>query len=68
VGYIDRTIGTGGTFNFGKGGNSNAARIKPEYLFTAEEVKRGIRLNIDMTKVQDVDTSDDAKIYEKLMQ
>lgn len=48
--------------------SEKAAKIKQEYLFTADEVKKGIRLNIDMAKVQDIDTADDTKVYEKLMQ
>lgn len=69
VGAVDALVQGDNTFTFNPAvSNSNGARIKQEYLLTADEIKKGVRLNIDVNTVQDVDTADNAKIYEKLMQ
>lgn len=48
--------------------HERAAKLKKELFFTAEEVKKGVRLNIDVRNVNDIDLTEERSVYNPLMQ
>jgi len=71
LGYMGRGGLTGlfdGIFYAGLTAAPQAAKLKPEYFFTKEEIMKGFRLDINVNYVHDIDTDEDEKVYDKLMQ
>ena len=58
----------GGIFSWGQGSSVKAAKLKKEYFFTAEEMKKGVRFNVDIGDIHDIDEGVDQEVYKSLME
>lgn len=71
LGNVDRSALFGDNtmqiFGTGSGSKEKAAKLRKVYFFTADQIKRGIRLNIDAGIVTDIDEEADMQVYNKLM-
>ncbi len=47
---------------------SNISSVKDYYFYTTEELKKGVRADIDAAKVHDIDSSDERSIYKSLLE
>ena len=69
LGNLDRTLNYKGMFRkLSYKSSERAAKLKKELFFTADEIKKGVRLQIDVDSVYDIDEDKDMNVYNSLME